>query len=160
MPRVLEEFPSAEFRIVGRSPTPEVLRLAQRRGITVTGAVDDVRTHLGEATLMVAPLRIARGIQNKVLEGMAARVPLVVSPQAFEGIDGEDGRHALVAPDRDSFARAISRLLSDQQQRERLAAAAHELVTTRYVWATAMSKLESLMLECVEAKKVVRSSSY
>jgi sugar transferase (PEP-CTERM/EpsH1 system associated) len=148
-PRIRAKLPSAEFRIVGRSPTPEVTRLGARPGIVVTGAVADVRTHLEEATVTVAPLRIARGIQNKVLESMAARVPVVVSPQAMEGIEGADDTHAIVRAGAEAFADAAVALAQDEERRAALASAARDLIVTRYAWEPAMKKLEDLMLECI-----------
>jgi sugar transferase (PEP-CTERM/EpsH1 system associated) len=153
LPRIQAEIPGAKLVVVGRAPAPEILALASRRGIIVTGAVPDIREHLAMASLMIAPLRIARGIQNKVLEGMAAGLPLVVSPQALEGIDGEHGVHALVADEPEAFARAVIDLARDPGLRTRLGEAGKTLVREKYAWAPAMKKLESLMLECVEAKR-------
>jgi sugar transferase (PEP-CTERM/EpsH1 system associated) len=148
MPRIRERLPGAEFRIVGRAPTADVEKLGRRPGITVTGDVQDVRDHLKEANVSVAPLRIARGIQNKVLESMAARVPSVVSPQAMEGIEGVHGKHALVCPDPESYARAVISLVEEPSAGAALASAARELVTSKYAWEPAMKRLEDLMLEC------------
>jgi polysaccharide biosynthesis protein PslH len=148
LPLIQEKRRDVELRIVGREPAPEVKKLAEKQGVRVTGAVADVRDHLAEATMMVAPLRIARGIQNKVLEGMAARVPVVVSPQAMEGIDGVDGKHALVRKEARAYAEAVLQLLEDASLRETLAREARELVVGKYAWEPAMSKLESLLVEC------------
>ncbi|MCK6551936.1 TIGR03087 family PEP-CTERM/XrtA system glycosyltransferase, partial [Myxococcota bacterium] len=106
-PRVRRGIPDAELHVVGRAPVREVRALGARPGVTVTGAVPDVRPHLARATVMVAPLRIARGIQNKVLEGMAARVPIVLTSRALEGLDAEPGRHVLVADEPQAFADAV-----------------------------------------------------
>lgn len=152
MPRLRERVPGAEFRIVGRAPTEEVKRLAERPGVVVTGAVDDVRTHLGEATLMVAPLRIARGIQNKVLEGMAARIAVIASPAAMEGIEGVPGRDAIVAREPEEWIDAVVALCGDAARRAAQESAARELVATKYAWEPAMGKLEALIEECVREK--------
>lgn len=146
-PRIRAQRPEARFRIVGRAPTPEVEALAQLPGVEVTGGVPDVRTHLGAATIVVAPLRIARGIQNKVLEALAARVPAVVSPNAFEGIEGKAGEHALVARSEAETAEAVERLLLDPALAERLVREARRLVEERYAWAPAMDRLEAVLLE-------------
>ncbi len=152
MPRLRERIPGTEFRIVGRAPTEEVKRLAERPGVTVTGAVDDVRTHLGEATLMVAPLRIARGIQNKVLEGMAARLAVIASPAAMEGIEGLPGRDAVVARTPEEWIDAVLALNTDASRRAAQEIAARELVVSKYAWEPAMRKLEELIEECVREK--------
>lgn len=151
MPLIRDRLPGAEFRIVGRAPTAEVLALASRPGIVVTGAVPDVRDHLAGATMMVAPLRIARGIQNKVLEGMAARLAVVASPAALEGIEAAPGREALLASTPAEWVSAVASLATDPARCGELESAARELVVSRYAWEPAMLRLESLMQECVEA---------
>jgi sugar transferase (PEP-CTERM/EpsH1 system associated) len=151
MPLVREVLPNVEFRIVGRAPTPEVLKLADRPGITVTGAVPDVRDYLAESTLMVAPLRIARGIQNKVLEGMAARIAVVASPAAMEGIEGTVGQDALVATSPREWVDAIARLAGDAALRGAQEDSARALVTSKYAWEPAMRRLEELCVEVVDA---------
>jgi sugar transferase (PEP-CTERM/EpsH1 system associated) len=100
---VREQLPQARFYVVGARPTPEVRALASISGVTVTGSVPDVRPYLAHARAVVAPLRIARGIQNKVLEAMAMAKPTIVSPEALEGIEAEVGRELLLASDRDAF---------------------------------------------------------
>ena len=147
-PLVRERVPDAEFRIVGRAPTAEVKALGERPGVVVTGAVPDIREHLAAATLMVAPLRIARGIQNKVLEGMAARMAVVASPEAMEGIEAQAGMHALVCADPASYRDAIVALVHDLARREALASAARALVVSKYAWESSMRKLEQLVEEC------------
>jgi polysaccharide biosynthesis protein PslH len=153
MPAVRERLPRAEFRIVGRAPSPEVLALASLPGVVVTGAVPDVRAHLAEATMMVAPLRIARGIQNKVLEAMAARVAVIASPAAMEGIEGVPGRDAIIASEAREWVDAIVALAGDQPRRASLEEAARELVVARYAWEPAMLRLETLMRECVQEQE-------
>lgn len=82
-PRIRARFPAACLRLVGRQPVPEVRRLAELPGVEVVGQVADVRPYVANAAVVVAPLRIARGLQNKVLEGMAMSKPVVASPQAL-----------------------------------------------------------------------------
>lgn len=97
MPLLASQDPSPEFWIVGSDPARQVRRLAQRDGIHVTGRVDDVRPFLAHAAAVVAPLRIARGIQNKILEAMAMAKPVVATAPAKEGIDAADGEELLIA---------------------------------------------------------------
>jgi hypothetical protein len=94
-----QRFPGLRFYIVGARPAPAVQALGQRPAWTVTGTVPDVRPYIAHAQVAVAPLRIARGIQNKVLEAMAMATPVVVSPQALEGIDAEPGSELVLADD-------------------------------------------------------------
>ena len=97
LPRIRQEIPDVQLWIVGMDPSPAVRRLADGDRVVVTGRVDDVRPYFDSAAVAVAPLRVARGLQNKVLEAMAMRVPVVASPAAFAGISAVAGRDLLVA---------------------------------------------------------------
>ena len=147
LPRVWARRPETEFYIVGMDPSPAVRRLADGRRIVVTGRVDDVRPYFDAATVAVAPLRIARGLQNKVLEAMAMRVPVVASPAAFNGINAEAGRDVLVADDPESFSRGVVSLLDDPLLRDRHAAAARICVERNHDWARILDGLERLVTE-------------
>ena len=147
LPRVWARRPETEFYIVGMDPSPAVRRLADGRRIVVTGRVDDVRPYFDAATVAVAPLRIARGLQNKVLEAMAMRVPVVASPAAFNGINAEAGRDVLVADDPESFSRGVVSLLDDPLLRDRRAAAARTCVERNHDWARILNGLERLVTE-------------
>ena len=147
LPRVWARRPETEFYIVGMDPSPAVRRLADGRRIVVTGRVDDVRPYFDAATVAVAPLRIARGLQNKVLEAMAMRVPVVASPAAFNGINAEAGRDVLVADEPESFSRGVVSLLDDPLLRDRHAAAARTCVERNHDWARILNGLERLVTE-------------
>ncbi|HKZ72469.1 MAG TPA: TIGR03087 family PEP-CTERM/XrtA system glycosyltransferase, partial [Steroidobacteraceae bacterium] len=97
LPAIRAVRPAAKLTIVGAEPSREIRALAARPGVEVTGSVADVRPHVRRAALTVAPLRIARGTQNKILESMAMAVPVVASTAAAGGVDGVPGRHLLVA---------------------------------------------------------------
>jgi sugar transferase (PEP-CTERM/EpsH1 system associated) len=152
-PLVRRALPGAQLHVVGRAPTREVLALAERPGVTVTGAVPDVRVHLSGATMMIAPLRIARGIQNKVLEGMAARVPIVLTKGALEGLDAEPGRHVVRADAPQPFADAVIALSTDPARATALAAEARALVVERWAWSPALAKLEGVLEEVARAPR-------
>lgn len=141
---VLPLVPGARFVIAGRNPAPEVTALATD-GVTVTGAVRDMRSWLAAADVGVAPLRIARGIQNKVLEAMAMARPVVASPAAFEGIEAEPGRHLLVAEEPAAMADAIRRLLADRAVADALGAAARDHVRKTYRWEARLEPLAGLL---------------
>ena len=100
---VRDRIPATQFYIVGARPTPEVQKLATIPGVVVTGSVMDIRPYLAHAALAVAPLRIARGIQNKVLEAMAMAKPTVVSPEALEGIAAAPEEELLLARNGEEF---------------------------------------------------------
>ncbi|MEQ8230815.1 MAG: TIGR03087 family PEP-CTERM/XrtA system glycosyltransferase [Gammaproteobacteria bacterium] len=106
-PQVCDRAPETRFFIVGSNPTAEVQRLGRRPGIVVTGRVDDIRPYLSHAHCVVAPLRVARGLQNKVLEAMALERPLVVTPAAIEGIPHEPSPRLRVCASADDYAAAV-----------------------------------------------------
>ena len=141
-PRVRERVPSAAFHIVGSRPTTAVQALAGN-GVVVTGRVPDVRPYLRHAHAVIAPMRIARGIQNKVLEGMAMARPVVVTPKGLEGIAAADGREVLVAEDAAGFARQVLRAL--QGETPELGKAARELVLRDYAWVDHCRRLVELV---------------
>ncbi len=144
LPQVRRACPAAVFRVVGAAPTAEVLALAKTDGVEVTGSVPDVRPYLAKAGVVVAPLRIARGIQNKVLEGLAAGRPVVVTPNALDGIGAMAGRDVLVAAEADDFARAVIDVLQAKAPRD-LAANGQRYVVERFQWSAQMTKLDALL---------------
>ena len=146
-PDVRRQLDRATFTIVGRDPTPAVRRLAETPGVIVTGSVSDVRPYLGRATLAVAPLWIARGVQNKVLEAMAMARSVVGTPAALEGLDVTPGRDVLQAESVAQWRRAILDLCGDPSQRAALGRAARQCVVERYSWAARMKPLVDLCLK-------------
>lgn len=144
-PLLRRQNPDLRFYIVGSRPAPQVQALAQVAGVTVTGTVPDVRPYIRHARVAVAPLRIARGIQNKVLEAMAMATPVVVSPQALEGIAAEPGRELLLAADAAGFADAVAQLLARTHNDMGLAARAR--VEHHYSWPSNLACIGE-KLEC------------
>jgi sugar transferase (PEP-CTERM/EpsH1 system associated) len=139
-PEILRIEPRARFYIVGGNPAERVLQLQQQPGIMVTGRVDDVRPYIQHAAVAVAPMRIARGVQNKVLEAMAMGKPTVVTPQGLEGIEAEDGKEVLVASDIADFVDAIKSIL--EGERAELGNQAKQLISKAYTWNDVFPKLE------------------
>lgn len=144
MPEILKHYPDAQFAIVGRAPTAEVLRLGGMNGTIVTGSVDDIRCWLKAADIVVAPLRIARGIQNKVLEAMAMGKPVVASAAAAQGIEAVDGKHFCIADDAYHEAQLVCALLSDLKRAKALGDEARTLIRTAYSWETQLSSIAVL----------------
>ena len=142
-PAIREAAPDAEFWIVGANPVPEVEKLAGRDGIHVTGRVADVRPYIHHAELSVAPLRVARGIQNKVLEAMALEKAIVASPEAMEGIDAA-ADEVRVAGDAAAFAGAAIDLLQSAD-RPAMGGRARRRVVDNYGWVTNLQKFESIL---------------
>ncbi|MFC0250927.1 TIGR03087 family PEP-CTERM/XrtA system glycosyltransferase [Massilia consociata] len=146
MPLLRARDPSLRFYIVGARPTPAVQELAKLQNVVVTGTVPDVRPYIAHARAAVAPLRIARGIQNKVLEAMAMATPVVVSPQALEGIEAEPGRELVLAQDAAGFADAVAALLGRSDNAMGLAARAR--VERKYSWPSNLACIGE-RLECI-----------
>ncbi|TAN80487.1 MAG: TIGR03087 family PEP-CTERM/XrtA system glycosyltransferase [Gallionella sp.] len=141
-PALRAQFADARFYIVGSRPTAEVRALAGA-GIIVTGSVPDVRPYVAHAAVSVAPLRIARGIQNKVLEAMAMAKPVIVSPQALEGIDAETGSEVILAADAAAFISRIAAQLS--QPDKSLGQAARLRVEEAYSWDSSLQRVDRLL---------------
>ena len=110
LPLIRRTLPAARFHIVGSNPNPEVLKLARIDGVFVTGRVPDVRPYIAHATASVAPMRIARGIQNKVLEAMAMARPVVLTSGALEGIEADPVTETILADTAEAFAAACCRM--------------------------------------------------
>lgn len=144
-PALKKEFPQLQFTIVGSKPAPAVRDLAALDGITVTGFVEDVRPFYQGADLCVIPLRMARGVQNKVLEAMAMGKAVVTTSKANAGIQATDGEHLRVADTAKLFAGVVVSLLRDSQVRNTLGDRAREFVVANYAWANNMEKLERLL---------------
>lgn len=141
LPLVRARQADARFAIVGRAPTPAVLALAELPGVMVTGAVPDTRPWLDTAKVVVAPLRIARGIQNKVLEAMAMGKAVVASPEAAEGIDACHGREFIIAGSAAGQADAVVALLHDAARRTRMQQDARAAMEARYSWEAKLAIL-------------------
>jgi sugar transferase (PEP-CTERM/EpsH1 system associated) len=147
-PRLRRRFPDVELLVVGRSPVAAVRDLGELPGVTVTGAVGDVRPFLSRAWIFVTPLRIAQGVQNKVLEAMASNVPVVCSERVLAGIaDGgfRSGRDLLAAGTDDEMEQAVASLITDAEARQRLAGSARQRLLGTYRWGAIMDRLEELV---------------
>ena len=149
LPLIRRRVPAARFTIVGSKPVERVQRLAAIEGVTVTGRVEDVRAYVHAAAVSVAPLRIARGIQNKVLEAMACGVPVVGTTSATQGVECVAGRDLLVRDAAADFADEVVRLLQDPAEAEALGARGRALVEERYAWERVLQPLEALVTKLV-----------
>jgi sugar transferase (PEP-CTERM/EpsH1 system associated) len=149
LPLLKARRPDVKLRIVGAEPSAQVRRLAEIDGVTVTGSVDDVRPHIARAALTVAPLRIARGTQNKILEAMAMGVPVVCSSVAAGGVDAVPDEHLLTADSPAEQCAAILRILDDQAERDRLSAAGRARVLTSHSWPNSMKRLDTIIDRCI-----------
>lgn len=144
LPRIRQERPDARFYIVGSRPAPEVRELERHTGVEVVGRVDDMRPWVGHAAVSVAPLRIARGVQNKVLEAMALARPVVASPQALEGITAIRNDEVIeAAVDPAAFAQAVLHCLTTPNPE--MTTRARKRITTDYDWGSNLACLHDYL---------------
>lgn len=146
LPQLRQRYPAVRFYIVGRSPDPKVQALAGD-AVVVTGTVDDVRPYLAHATVVVAPLRIARGIQNKVLEAMAMARPVVASAACAGPITATLGEELLAAENPDGYVQAIAKLLADPVHADNIGLAARRCVLGHYSWDAHLALIDRFLEE-------------
>jgi sugar transferase (PEP-CTERM/EpsH1 system associated) len=152
-PRVRSHQPAARFYIVGSKPAPAVQALDKLAGITVTGRVDDVRPYVAHAHAVAAPLRIARGIQNKVLEALAMEKVVLATPEAWEGIEDFDGRQGCI--DGSPEALATEALLWLDAPTPARAASARAMVLRRHDWTHNLDAYESLLRKAASGTALI-----
>lgn len=144
LPKITKKNENARFYIVGSHPSDEVLKLAKISGVTIVGAVKDVRPYVANSSISVAPLRIARGLQNKVLEAMAMQKPVVATPSAMEGIRVDESFFSLVTDDEDSFSERCISLL-EHGDINRLGEKGRQLIIKEYSWESNLEKFDSFL---------------
>ena len=142
LPLVRQRYPLVHFYIVGAAPSRAVLRLRQTPGVVVTGRVPDVRPFLAHADVAVAPLRIARGIQNKVLEAMAMARPVVATREAFEGLRVIPGQDLLVTDGPQAMAECVLEVLENRHPG--LGSAARLAVEHNHNWSRSLRALDAI----------------
>jgi sugar transferase (PEP-CTERM/EpsH1 system associated) len=149
LPIIQAEIPAAKFTICGSRPAAAVRRLAKRRGVTVTGWVPDARPYLDRAEIFVAPLRMGRGVQNKVLEGLAMGLPCVASTAAWRGTVIADGHGILAADEPREFAGHVLDLLRNGGRRAEMAHKARDAAEANYHWEVQMARLDEVIAAAV-----------
>ncbi len=142
-PQLRESRPDCEFWIVGGSPVGDVLALGKRAGVHVTGRVEDIRPYIRHADVVVAPLRIARGVQNKVLEALAMGKRVVCSPQAAAGLHQSEPLPLTVSTSPEEFFGAVSAVLDENDPAS--AEASRDYVMTNYNWDRNLERFGQLM---------------
>jgi sugar transferase (PEP-CTERM/EpsH1 system associated) len=139
---------AARLLIVGADPSPAVKKLQELPGVEVTGSVADVRPFVQRSAVMVAPLNIARGTQNKILEAMAMGVPVVTSRIAAGGVDAVAGEHFLVTRSHAECADAALAIMADHALRARLGAAGRARMLSNHCWQKSMQRLDGIIERC------------
>lgn len=150
LPRVRSASPDAHVHIVGGGVRENLKAMDDGRSVRVLGFVDDLARQYAEAAITVVPLRIAGGTTIKILESLAARTPVVASPQAVAGLDLKPGVHLEVADSPGAFAHHCARLLADEPSRRRLAEAGYEQVRRLYAWPVVQRQIRALAEQMLE----------
>ncbi len=141
LPSLIAALPQIRFYVVGRSPTPAVQALASA-AVVVTGTVADVRPYLQYAAVVVAPMRIARGVQNKILEAMAMGRPVVAAQDCVAAIDAVQGAELISASTAQDYVEAIQKLLRQPEQALAVGVAGRQCVVQRYSWAAHLAGID------------------
>jgi glycosyltransferase involved in cell wall biosynthesis len=144
VPLVQAARPDAQAVIVGRNPHPQVVALAARNGVEVTGEVDEIRPWLRAAQVFVCPMLSGTGIKNKLLEAMASELPCVVTPLALQGLDVTAGQHLLVGESADELATHILSVLNDNTLARSLGRAARRYVLASHSWHSVANAYEDV----------------
>ena len=141
LPELCRVAPKLRFYVVGRNPPPAVQALAAS-GVMVTGTVPDVRPYLQHAAVVVAPMRVARGVQNKILEAMAMGRPVVAASDCVSAIAAIDGKELIAAANASDYVRAILMLLQQPESALRIGAAGRQCVEQRFSWDAHLAGLD------------------
>ena len=146
---ILEELwksnPNISLAIVGANPTSRVQKLAQKN-VTVTGWVDDIRDYYASSTLFIAPMQIGTGLQNKLLEAMAMKIPCITSPLANNALKAEHNKNILIAKELEEYVEAILKLLNNKDFANKIAEEGLHFVNKNYNWNATSNDLENLFL--------------
>ena len=153
LPIVRRQVPEAALVIVGQRPTRHIRDLARVPGVTATGQVPDVRPYLTSAGVFVAPLRIARGVQNKILEAMGAGLPVVCTTAALAGLDAVPGKHVLVGDTPKDFAFHTVSVLLNRDRAAELGRSAADFVRRYHRWEVQLERLETALLTVVQHQR-------
>ena len=132
--KLREQHPGIEFIVAGMNPSTEIVRLKKMAGITVTGFVEDILPYYHRADIFVAPFRLARGVQNKVLQAFACGLPVVASPLGAEGINCKHMEHICLAQTPEDYMDSIRALLSDKGMSDAIGSKALQLIQCEFSW--------------------------
>jgi sugar transferase (PEP-CTERM/EpsH1 system associated) len=158
-PAIRAKFPSAEFRIIGRNPTPSVRALATVHGVNLVGQVPDVRPFVASAGIVVVPLRLARGVQNKVLEALAMGKALVATPPALAALRTVPGVHLISASTPQEWVDSVCDLLADPRKRRELGIQARQYVEQNHHWERCLQPLLDAIFQSPTTTAIPPASS-
>lgn len=149
LPLIRQKIPQVELYIVGSNPPKKIKKLSKDPKIKVTGYVEDLRPYLASSSIFIAPLRVATGFQNKVVEAMAMGLPVITTPQACGGIEAKVDEEILLADNAEGFAKQTIILLNNKNMQNQLAAKARQLVENSYTWPKAVQKLQTVFKKTI-----------
>jgi sugar transferase (PEP-CTERM/EpsH1 system associated) len=145
MPLVWGKIPDAKVLLAGASPDIKVKAL-EKKNVTVSGWIDDIRDAYASAKVFIAPMRIGTGLQNKLLEAMSMKIPSITTSLANGALNAENGKHILIGDNAGELASSIIRLLTDERLSVKIAEAGYNFVHKNYSWKESTAKLEKLMM--------------
>ncbi len=154
LPLLQKSMPNITLLLAGSSPHRKVMQLAEHKGVTVSGWIDDIRDAYQSAQLFLAPMQIGTGLQNKLLEAMAMEMPCVTSTLANRSLKAASGGQLIVCDEADAFCEAILRLLQDPESSALLGSRARTFVASNFSWETSVRRLESVMARSASAETV------
>jgi len=147
LPLIRRKIQHVKLYVVGSNPTDELKALADKHpNVIITGFVDRVQPSVQRSAVCVAPMRIARGVQNKILEAMAMGVPVVTTSLGFEGIMAKSGSDIVVANEPERFAEQVVRIMQISDIRAELSRRGRQVVEMHYRWETNLGKLEDKLV--------------
>jgi sugar transferase (PEP-CTERM/EpsH1 system associated) len=136
---------SINLAIVGATPSPRVQKLASQQ-VHVTGWVEDIRDYYASSRIFIAPMQIGTGLQNKLLEAMAMRMPCITSPLANNALRATNNKEIIIADSVEEYAQAILNLLDNKEKAQQIAENALRFISTNYDWQSSTAQLEALFL--------------
>ena len=142
LPLIKRRIPDVRFWVVGRTPPPEIWKLAEQEGVKITGTVADVRDYYRQAKVFVVPLRLGGGTKLKTLEAMAMGLPIVSTAVGAQGLDIKSGQHICIADRPEDFAARVVELIAEPDKARGLGAEARRLVEKKYSWSGIMRDVE------------------
>ncbi len=151
-PGIKKMFPTSKFYIVGKNPTDSIKKLTADHSIIVTGEVQDMRPHLAKAEIVVAPVLIAGGTRNKILEAMAMRKPIVSTSIGCEGLNVQHEKNIFVADGAENFKNGVIRLFQDKQLASKIAQGGRTLVESEYRWDVIGAQFNEFLSQYVNEK--------
>lgn len=139
------KYPTATFTIVGMNPSKKVMQLGEKPGVKITGFVDDVMPYFNQANLFVAPFRLARGVQNKVLQAFACGLPTITTSMGIEGINAQDRDNVIIANDIPSILKAIDQLAGAPEHAVQIGKNARRLLEQDFSWESRLAPLCNIL---------------